>query len=74
MIPIRGSRSVEQGADRQRLRLLWEEQGVTDAEPTRRRGFGTRLIERACTYELEGEVEPDYAPRGLRCKLMFPLS
>ena len=28
----------------------------------------------ACTYELEGEVELDYAPGGLRCEMMFPLT
>ena len=38
------------------------------------KGFGTRLIERACTYELEGEVELDYAPAGLRCEVVFPLA
>ena len=34
----------------------------------------TRLIERACTYELEGEVELNYAPEGLRCEVVFPLA
>ena len=40
----------------------------------RQRGFGTRLIERACQHELEGEVELNYIPGGLRVELMFPLS
>ena len=42
--------------------------------PPAEKGFGTRLIERACSYELEGEVELDYAPAGLRCRVVFPLT
>jgi len=30
--------------------------------PPAEKGFGTRLIERACSYELEGEVELDTPP------------
>jgi two-component system CheB/CheR fusion protein len=42
--------------------------------PRRRpKGFGTRLIERAASYELEGEVELEYAPNGLFCELVFPV-
>jgi two-component sensor histidine kinase len=37
------------------------------------KGFGTRLIERAASYELEGEVELEYAPDGLFCELVFPV-
>jgi two-component sensor histidine kinase len=43
-------------------------------EPPAERGFGTRLIERACTYELAAEVELDYRFGGLRCEVMFPLT
>jgi PAS domain S-box-containing protein len=70
---VRISWQVEQ-ADGRRVRLRWEEQGVPKLKPPAKRGFGTRLIERACRHELEGEVELDYAPRGLRCELVFPLS
>jgi hypothetical protein len=38
------------------------------------KGFGAHLIERACTYELEAEVELDYASDGLRCEMVFPLA
>jgi two-component system CheB/CheR fusion protein len=65
---------VEQGNDGRRVRLRWKEQGVPELEPPKKRGFGTRLIERACRHELEGEVELDYAPGGLRWELVFALS
>jgi len=45
-----------------------------DMLPPAEKGFGTRLIERACSYELEGEVELEYAPAGLRCRVVFPLT
>jgi PAS domain S-box-containing protein len=64
---------IEEGNDGRCVRLRWEEQGVPELEAPRKRGFGTRLIERACSHELEGEVELDYAPGGLRCELVFPL-
>jgi two-component system CheB/CheR fusion protein len=70
---VRVSWQVERGNDGRRVRLRWAEQGVPELEPPRKRSFGTRLIERACRHELEGEVELDYAPGGLRCELVFPL-
>ncbi|HEX6110935.1 MAG TPA: chemotaxis protein CheB [Geminicoccaceae bacterium] len=56
-----------------RLHLLWQEHDGPALEPPNQKGFGTRLIERACTHELEGEVELDYTPGGLRCELIVPL-
>jgi two-component system CheB/CheR fusion protein len=65
---------VEQRRKDRRLRLRWVERGGPEVGELGERGFGTRLIERACTYELEGEVELDYAPEGLRCEVLFPLA
>jgi two-component system CheB/CheR fusion protein len=56
------------------VRLTWQERHGPTIEPPAERGFGTRLIERAATYELGGSVELDYAPRGLSCELVFPLT
>jgi two-component system, chemotaxis family, CheB/CheR fusion protein len=71
---VRVSWQVEERKRSRRLRLRWEERGGPEIGELRQTGFGTRLIERACTYELEGEVELDYAPEGLRCELVFPLA
>jgi two-component system, chemotaxis family, CheB/CheR fusion protein len=65
---------VEQGNPDRRVRLLWQERGGPAVGPPAEKGFGMRLIERACTYELEGEVELNYRPDGLRCEVMFPLT
>jgi two-component system, chemotaxis family, CheB/CheR fusion protein len=63
---------VEQASDR-RVRLRWQERHGPAIAPPTTKGFGTRLIERACEYELEGEVELEYAPSGLSCELVFPV-
>jgi len=63
-----------EGRQGRRVRLHWEEAGGPPVEPPAEKGFGTRLIERACTYELEGEVELDYAPGGLHCEVIFPVA
>jgi two-component system CheB/CheR fusion protein len=55
------------------VRLRWQERNGPAVEPPSVRGFGTRLIERACEYELEGEVELNHAPGGFSCELLFPV-
>lgn len=55
------------------VRLRWEETGGRDIGPPTKKGFGMRLIERACAHELGGAVELNYAPEGLSCEGAFPL-
>jgi hypothetical protein len=54
-----------------RCRLRWPRRRLANWG---RRAFGAHLIERACTCELEAEVELDYASDGLRCEMVFPLA
>ena len=65
---------VEDGDRSRRVRLRWEERDGPPVEPPTEKGFGMRLIERACVHELEGEVELDYMRGGLHFELVFPLS
>jgi two-component sensor histidine kinase len=37
------------------------------------KGFGTTLIDRVLTYDLEGGSELDFRPEGLQCTLRFPI-
>ncbi len=61
-----------QGAE-PRLHLTWTEQGGPTVEPAHGRGFGTRFIRRAVTYELAGTADLQLNPDGLRCEIEFPL-
>ncbi|WP_296596040.1 sensor histidine kinase, partial [Phenylobacterium sp.] len=51
----------------ERLRLTWVESGGPPVSPPTRRGFGSRLIERALKSELQGQAAMTYDPAGLVC-------
>ena len=55
------------------IEIRWIETGGPSVVPPRRRGFGTRLLERGLAYELKAEVKLDFAPTGLRCRIRLPL-
>ncbi len=52
-----------------RLHIRWVEQGGPPVSPPPRRGFGSRLIERALAVEVDGPVVLDFAPRGVVCTI-----
>jgi PAS domain S-box-containing protein len=61
------------------VRIAWAEQGgpavqaVPTAKESKKGGFGTKLIQRVITYDLEGVVDVNYAPQGVCATLTFPL-
>jgi PAS domain S-box-containing protein len=64
---------VEDVAGTRSLHLVWSEHGGPLDHPPSRRGFGSRLVERSIRVELQGAVEPDFAPTGLVVTLRVPL-
>ncbi|MFH6785023.1 MULTISPECIES: sensor histidine kinase [Methylobacterium] len=65
--------SVEPGADRPRLRFHWQESGGPPVAPPTRQGFGSRLLQRVLTTQVQAEVATDYAPGGLTLTMLAPL-
>lgn len=57
-----------------RLKLIWREEGGPPVAPPRRRGFGSRLVERTLAQDLDGEVRLEFRPEGLVCSIDAPLS
>ncbi|NBJ10116.1 HWE histidine kinase domain-containing protein [Microvirga arsenatis] len=57
-----------------RLHLTWSETGGPEVEAPRRRGFGTRLIERSLAQDLNGKATIDFAPGGIVCTVDAPLA
>jgi two-component sensor histidine kinase len=55
------------------LRIDWLESGGPTVRPPAKRSFGTRLIERSMTKDLQGTATLDFDPAGLRCILELPL-
>lgn len=68
-----GRVSVTWALDDDEAQLLWRESGGPAVTPPTRRGFGSRLIERAAPLELGGRATVDYGADGVRCRLSFPL-
>ena len=64
--------SIERGAHH-RLHLRWQESGGPTVVAPSRRGFGSLMIERALSTELQGEVRLDFRPEGLVCTIDAPL-
>lgn len=51
------------------LLLEWIERGGPPVSPPTRRGFGSRLIERGLSAELNGDVRLTFEPEGLVCRI-----
>jgi two-component sensor histidine kinase len=64
---------VEQKKDGAVLRLEWKEAGGPPVSAPTRKGFGSRLIERALRGE-NGSAEICYDPAGLHCSMTIPLA
>jgi len=65
--------SVDRSGETPRLLIRWTEVGGPPVEPPRRRGFGSRLIERGLSYDLGGHVGLHFRPAGLECIMDIPL-
>lgn len=61
------------GEPASRLALTWREIGGPPVAPPRRKGFGSRLIERTLRGDIQGDASLDFAPTGLVCRLEAPL-
>ena len=55
------------------LLLSWKEKDGPPVTPPAHKGFGSRVLERGLTHELEGTVHLDYRPDGLVCTMDIPL-
>ncbi|QND58956.1 HWE histidine kinase domain-containing protein [Mesorhizobium huakuii] len=70
---IRIDWTIEPAPDDRRLILCWREKDGPPVTPPSRQGFGSRVIERGLTHELEGTVQLDYRPDGLICTMNIPV-
>src|SRR5262249_40687847 len=55
-----------------RLELTWSEQGGPKVERLPRHGFGTELIERGISFELQGEAKLEALNGGVHCRISIP--
>jgi two-component sensor histidine kinase len=64
--------TVQNGAALPRLNLRWVEAGGPPVVAPRRRGFGSRLVERSLAHDLAGRVDITFAPSGVVCSVDAP--
>jgi len=55
------------------VEISWIEQGGPKVAPRTATGFGTKLIDRVVSYDLDGKAELTFKPEGVRAVLRFPL-
>jgi two-component system CheB/CheR fusion protein len=66
--------SEEAGTSGRTIHLQWQESDGPAVEGPRKKGFGVKLLERACRFELQGEVELKFEPAGFIAAITFPLA
>ncbi len=59
--------------DGDRFSFRWVESGGPAVEPPKRRGFGSRLIERGLAQDVNGEISLAFEPSGVVCTFSAPL-
>lgn len=64
---------VHGDGDEKRLTMAWQERGGPSVSQPQRQGFGSRLLHRVLTTQLNAKVEVDYDPEGLRVAIDAPL-
>ncbi len=55
------------------LQLTWAEEGGPPVVRPKRRGFGSRLIERSLANDLGGDASIEYRPEGVVSIIKSPL-
>lgn len=51
------------------LEWIWQEDGGPAVQPRERKGFGSKLIERIMSADLNGAATMEFAPAGVRCRV-----
>jgi two-component system CheB/CheR fusion protein len=65
--------TLEAKDDSRWLHFKWAERGGPRVKQPERSGFGSRLITEGLSYELDAEVNLDFAAGGVRCTIDVPL-
>ncbi len=66
--------SVDRSVSPATVEIDWTERGGPRVKTPRRRGFGSRLVEKGLSQELDGEVSLRYDRDGLCCQIRLPES
>jgi two-component sensor histidine kinase/PAS domain-containing protein len=70
---VRISWEVKDDIIEQKVRVWWVERGGPTVQAPTRKGFGSRLLERGFSAELDGAAAVDYAPEGVIWRIEAPI-
>jgi two-component sensor histidine kinase len=62
------------GGENSAVELSWVEQFGPKVKARRKRGFGSLVIERNLARSLDAEVNLEFEPDGVRCRILIPAS
>jgi two-component sensor histidine kinase len=62
------------GGENSAVELNWVEQFGPKVKARRKRGFGSLVIERNLARSLDAEVNLEFEPDGVRCRIVIPAS
>ncbi|HLM39259.1 MAG TPA: histidine kinase, partial [Microvirga sp.] len=65
--------SIEPGEERPLLQFFWTEYGGPRVTQPSRQGFGSRLLQRVLTTQLQAQVTMDFQEEGLRFFMVMPM-
>ena len=69
----RGRIAITWGVEAGVLHLDWRESGGPTVAPPTRQGFGSRLLQRVLTTQVQATITTDYAPEGFHLTLAAPM-
>lgn len=64
---------IEPGAERPMLHFTWRENGGPRVTSPARQGFGSRLLQRVLTTQLQAQVTMDFQEDGLNFTMVMPI-
>jgi two-component sensor histidine kinase len=56
-----------------KVHIQWQERGGPALQAPNREGFGSTLLRKVLPMQVHADVEVEFAPRGLRCRIEAPL-
>ncbi len=62
------------GGEDNAIELNWLEQFGPKVKARRKRGFGSLVIERNLARSLDAQVNLEFEPDGVRCRIIIPAS
>nr|WP_041756350.1 CheR family methyltransferase [Bradyrhizobium sp. ORS 278] len=65
---------IDESVTPKELVFEWRERGGPEVKPSKRKGFGSEILERTLAFELKGRTQLSFNPAGMQFQIILPLS